>query len=136
MEHLYLKSFFFSYYFFCYRKSNSLKNKTPFLWIDETSVYYNDNETSTVTIKHDINYHEDGKWHYLVVNVNGATGELHFIVDVVSSLPAKISRVSFNLKYVFQIHCRLYRIRFFIAFILFQIGFKKKINILEFLSAS
>ncbi|XP_013070411.2 uncharacterized protein LOC106057644 isoform X3 [Biomphalaria glabrata] len=78
-------------------KSNSLKNKTPFLWIDETSVYYNDNETSTVTIKHDINYHEDGKWHYLVVNVNGATGELHFIVDVVSSLPAKISRVSFNL---------------------------------------
>ncbi|CAL1527991.1 unnamed protein product [Lymnaea stagnalis] len=71
------------------RTPNSLRDKTPLLWLDETSVYYY-NDGNVVRIKHDINYNDDGKWHYLVVSVNLATGDLNFIVDTINSKTEKI----------------------------------------------
>ncbi|GFR81199.1 neurogenic locus notch homolog protein 1, partial [Elysia marginata] len=78
---------------------NSLRGKTPLLYMNETAVRYQDPTSGQeFTITQPIAAINDGRWHYLVVNIDGAAGQMTYIADTVQSSAIRFPRTMFDLK--------------------------------------
>ncbi|GFO32178.1 fibropellin-1, partial [Plakobranchus ocellatus] len=85
---------------------NSLNGKTPLLWISEIALHYYDPMTrEEFQLPQPVDAINDGKWHYLVVNVNGEKGQLNYIADAVSSNTMTIPMRNFHLNVWIVLGC-------------------------------